>query len=80
MLSEVLYYFDATTIADVVHRWHAGCAPGGHLVLVHHRPAVDDHVLDGDAVHDLARDLLGAPTVALVDALFRIDVFPAGAS
>ncbi len=36
---------------------------------VHHRPTVDAHVLDGDAVHDLARDLLGAPTVALVDAL-----------
>ena len=47
---------------------------------MHHRPAVDEHVLDGDAVHDIARDLLGAPTVAIVDALFRIDVFSAGAA
>ena len=80
VLGEVLYYFDATTVADVLHRWHAACTPGGHVALVHHRPDVAEHVLDGDAVHGIARDLLGAPTVALVDPLFRIDVFPAATS
>jgi SAM-dependent methyltransferase len=80
VLGEVLYYFDATTVADVLHRWHAGCAPGGHVALVHHRPAVDAHVLDGDGVHQIGRDLLGTPAVAVVDELFRIDVFAAGGS
>ena len=75
MLGEVLYYFDAATVADVVRRWHAGCAPGGHVVLVHHRPAVAEHVLGGDDVHHIAHDVLGAPVVTLVDVSFRLDVF-----
>jgi SAM-dependent methyltransferase len=77
LLGEVLYYFDAGTVADVVRRWHAGCAPGGHVLLVHHRPAVDEHVLDGDDVHHIAHDVLGEPPVSLVDVAFRLDVFQA---
>ncbi len=75
VLGEVLYYFDAGTAVDVLRRWHRACSPGGHLVLVHHRPAVDEHVLTGDDVHDIAGDLLGPPIVRVVDPLFRIDVF-----
>jgi SAM-dependent methyltransferase len=75
VLGEVLYYFDASTVVDLVRRWHDGLTPGGHLVLVHHRPVVAEHVLDGDDVHAIAGDLLGAPLVHLVDDLFRIDVF-----
>ena len=77
LLGEVLYYFDATTVADVIRRWHGACEPGGHVALVHHRPAVAEHVLDGDEVHAVARDVLGHPVVEIVDALFRIDVFTA---
>ena len=44
-------------------------------MLVHHRPAVAEHVLDGDDVHAIADDLLGAPLVHVVDELFRVDVF-----
>ena len=79
VLGEVLYYFDPTTVGDVVRRWHTACASGGHLVLVHHRPAVDAHVLDGDGVHRIARDVLGPPDIELVDQLFRLDVFAARA-
>ena len=75
VLGEVLYYFDADTAADVMRRWHEGITPGGHLVLVHHRPGVAEHVLDGDDVHAIADDLLGAPLVHVVDELFRVDVF-----
>jgi SAM-dependent methyltransferase len=75
VLSEVLYYFDALVVADTVRRWYGACAPGGHVLLVHHRPAVEDHVLTGDDVHRIARDLLGEPIVALQDPLFRLDVF-----
>jgi SAM-dependent methyltransferase len=75
VLGEVLYYFDAATVDDVIRRWHARCAPGGHVVLVHHRPPVPEHVLGGDEVHDIAREVLGAPAVTLVDASFRLDVF-----
>jgi SAM-dependent methyltransferase len=77
VLGEVLYYFDATTVVEVVRRWHAACAPGGHIVLVHHRPTVDDHVLAGDDVHHIARDVLGPPSVELADPGFRLDVFDA---
>ncbi len=75
VLGEVLYYFVAGTVAEVVRRWPAGCARGGHVVLVHHRPAVAEHVLDGDDVHHIALDVLGTPAVTLVDTAFRLDVF-----
>jgi len=77
VLGEVLYYLDPTGVADVLRRWHGGCAEGGHVVLVHHRPTVPEHVLDGDIVHVIARDLLGPPVVELVDPQFRLDVFDA---
>ena len=77
VLGEVLYYFDIGTGVDVVRRWHQRIAPGGHLVLVHHRPAVAEHVLDGEAVHAMAADLVGPPVVHLVDEQFRVDVFDA---
>jgi SAM-dependent methyltransferase len=75
VLGEVLYYFDAGTTVDVLRRWYHGCRPGGHLVLVHYRPAVTEHVLSGDDVHAIADDLLGPPALHVVDELFRLDVF-----
>ena len=59
----------------MIARWHGRGRPGGHLVLVHYRPTVAEHVLTGDDVHAIARDLLGPPVVALVDPTFRLDVF-----
>jgi SAM-dependent methyltransferase len=77
VLGELLYYFDVATVVDVIGRWHGACTPGGHTVLVHHRPAVAEHVLAGDDVHAVARDVLGPPVVSMVDPLFRLDVFEA---
>lgn len=75
VLGEVLYYFDQSTVRDVVDRWAAACERDGHVVLVHHRPTVDVHVLTGDEVHALAIDVMGPPIVSMVDPLFLIDVF-----
>ena len=77
VLGEVLYYFDATTVAELVRRWHRSCAPGGHVVLVHYRRPVDEHVLPGGGVHDIARDLLGEPRASVLDPDFLVDVFDA---
>ena len=76
VLSEVLYYFDVPHVAELLRTWSAACEPGGHLALVHYRPVVPEHVLTGDDVHALARDVLGGPLVSLVDPTFRLDVFP----
>jgi len=78
VISEVLYYFDVTTVGEILLRWASRLRPGADLVLVHYRPDVAEHVLDGDAVHDLATDVLGRATVALVDPTFRLDVFTLG--
>lgn len=77
VLGEVLYYFEAGVVVEILRAWHDGCMPGGHVVLVHYRPAVDEHVLTGDDVHALARDLLGPPTVRICDPAFLLDVFDA---
>jgi SAM-dependent methyltransferase len=75
VISEVLYYFDVQHVHELLRTWSAACEPGGHLVLVHYRPVVPEHVLTGDDVHMIARDVLGDPLVALVDPTFRLDVF-----
>lgn len=79
VLGEVLYYFDASTVADVLRRWHRSCQPGGHVALVHYRPLVDEHVLDGDGVHRIGRDLLGPPRSSVIDPGFLVDVYDAPA-
>lgn len=75
VISEVLYYFDAPHVAEVLTTWAAGCEPGGHIVLAHYRPVVTEHVLTGDEVHTIARDVLGGPLVSLLDTTFVLDVF-----
>jgi cyclopropane fatty-acyl-phospholipid synthase-like methyltransferase len=80
VLGEVLYYFDATTVTEVLRSWQAGCTAGGHLVIVHHRPAVPEHVLSGDAVHLIATDLFAPALVHVADPDFLIDVFDVSSS
>ncbi|MET0146233.1 MAG: class I SAM-dependent methyltransferase, partial [Ilumatobacteraceae bacterium] len=78
VLGEVLYYFPPETLGALVSAWHARCSRGGHLVLVHYRPVVDQHVLTGDDVHEIVRATLGTPAVACTDPQFLIDVYDAG--
>ena len=73
----VIVIHDAGLVAvhELLRTWSVSCESGGHLVLVHYRPVVPEHVLTGDDVHMIARDVLGEPLVALVDPTFRLDVF-----
>jgi hypothetical protein len=77
VLSECLYYFPLAEVIGVVRAWHGGCAPDGHLELVHYRRPVAEHVFTGDEVHAVARDLLGEPVVELCDSDFLLAVFGA---
>jgi len=78
VLAEVLYYFNAPTVVEVLATWRDAVAPDGHLVLVHYRPSVGDHVLNGDDVHEIARRQWGQPIVTINDPGFLLDVFDGG--
>lgn len=53
VMSEVLYYFIAEVVHDVLARAAAAAEPGAHLVTVHYRPDVEEHALPGDTVHEI---------------------------
>jgi predicted TPR repeat methyltransferase len=58
VLSEVGYYLSRTDLWQLREGIVARLDPGGHLVLVHWTPAIDDAPLTGDEVHQL---LLAVP-------------------
>lgn len=49
MLSEILHYFDAATIAALADAMAAIAAPGADMVLVHWLGPTPDYPLTGDA-------------------------------
>ena len=51
VFSELLYYLDADDVRESLHRAASAAVPGAHLIAVHYRPHVDEHVLLGDEVH-----------------------------
>lgn len=55
VLSEVGYYLDRPDLEQLVARTGDSLEPGGHLVAVHWRPAVDDYPTDAATVHDALR-------------------------
>jgi len=76
--SELLYYWDRTTLDEALDVITASMAPGGRLVAVHYRPPSSVDPLTGDAVHALLRERLALAHVeAEVNDRFRIDVFDA---
>jgi len=75
VLGEVLYYFDEAAVRRIAELWQTACDTGGHLVAVHYRPEVAEHVLTGDVVHDVLRATLGAPLTSIEDPSFLLDVF-----
>ncbi len=80
--SEVLYYWDAATLAEVWERLRSALAPGGSILAVHWRGPVRHYPQGGDAVHALLRDARGDLTVGRTGAwpLFRLDRFDRAAS
>jgi 2-polyprenyl-3-methyl-5-hydroxy-6-metoxy-1,4-benzoquinol methylase len=53
VLSEVAYYLDADTLAQVLRRECARLPPGANVVAAHWRHPVADYPLSGDAAHEI---------------------------
>ena len=52
LVSEVGYYWSREDLARARRRIEAGLVEGGHLLLVHWTPYVEDYPLTGDEVHE----------------------------
>ena len=85
VLSEVGYYLSERDLL-VARDWIVrALRPGGHLLLVHWTPLVEDYPLTGDEVHDLFLAITPAPLRGVFSsrkANYRIDVLarPSSAS
>jgi SAM-dependent methyltransferase len=60
VLSEVGYYWSLADLNRTLDRCTAQLRPGGHLLLVHWTPHVDDYPLEGEQVHQAAHARDGA--------------------
>jgi Nodulation protein S (NodS) len=76
VLSELGYYFDRFELARLRELALRSLVPAGVLIGVHWLGVSDDHLLGGDAVHEVLRD---APALRLIgayrDPRFRLDVW-----
>lgn len=76
VLSEVAYYLDADACERLIDASVEALEPGGDLVAVHWRPAVAEHSLTGDAVHEaIARRAGLARLCRHVEDDFLLEVF-----
>lgn len=76
VLSEVGYYLSPRTLRTVIDRIRDALVDGGELVAVHFRPPSDEHLLDGDRVHDTVAAAVGLRRVVRhVEQRFLLDVF-----
>jgi len=76
LLSELGYYLDRPTMARLRDGAVARLTDDGELLAVHYRPAVEEHILDGDQVHDILRAASGVRHVLHhVEEHFRMDAF-----
>lgn len=55
LVSEVGYYWSQVDLLEARRQIVEHLEPGGHVLLVHWTPYVDDYPLTGDAVHDTFR-------------------------
>jgi len=75
VFSEIGYYWDEVSWADIVSMAASRLAEGGHLLGVHWIGHSLDHVLNGRIVHQVMRALLGEPVVEHRDQQFVLDVW-----
>jgi SAM-dependent methyltransferase len=80
LVSEVGYYWGWENLSTAQQRIVEHLQPGGHLLLVHWTPFVDDYPLTGDEVHDafLAGAAAGNGLRHLVGSrreTYRLDLF-----
>lgn len=75
VLSEVGYYWSSVDLLHARHQIVEHLAPGGHLLLVHWTPPIDDAPLTGDDVHDLFLTTTGLDRVGCRrEPTYRLDV------
>lgn len=80
VLSELGYYLDAASLAQVAKSARDSLDPGGTVIACHWRPRIEGCTLTGDDVHRLLGAALELPRLAsTVDADLRIDVWCADA-
>jgi len=78
LLSEVGYYLSLDDLARVRAQSAASLLPGGHLLLVHWTPQIDECVLTGDGVHEFIKEWEGtrfAHRVGERAATYRLDLW-----
>ena len=61
VLSEIGYYFDVETLADLAWQLAGALGSGGEILAVHWLGESDDHALHGDEVHEVLRANLLMP-------------------
>ena len=83
VLSEVGYYLSETDLL-IARDWIVNALrPGGHLLLVHWTPLVEEYPLTGDEVHDLFLSITPAPLTCVFSSRkthYRIDVLALSSS
>ena len=83
VLSEVGYYLSEKDLL-IARDWIMNALrPGGHLLLVHWTPLVEDYPLTGDEVHDLFLAITPAPFSCVFSSRktnYRIDVLASSSS
>jgi hypothetical protein len=63
-------------VEEVLARCGASVEPGGHVLAVHYRAEVPEHVLTGDEVRVLTDRQLGwAPVLRTTDPAFVLDLY-----
>ncbi len=78
VLSEVAYYWAGDDFRLGVDRIIEHLEPGGHLIMVHWRPFVEEYPLTGDQVHDAVLESTSESLTHLLDRrheLYRLDLF-----
>lgn len=79
VLSEVAYYLQAETLAEVLRRECPRMAPGANVVAAHWRHPVADYPLTGDAAHDVIGQIPGLTSMGCYrDSDVVIEVFDTG--
>lgn len=81
VLSEVGYYLRRDTMRRLARDAAARLTDDGELLAVHYRPAVAEHLIDGDTVHAVLHDTPGLRSrLSHAEPLFLIDGFDRAAA
>ena len=79
VLSEVAYYLEAETLAQVLRRECPRLRPGANIVAAHWRHPVNDYPLTGDAAHEVIARTPGlTPMGRYCDSDVIVEVFDTG--